>query len=936
MDKVYSPADIEQRLYQRWEAAGYFAPRPAARSYCIVIPPPNVTGTLHMGHAFQDTIMDALTRQHRMRGEQTLWQVGMDHAGIATQMVVERQLNAEGTRRTELSREAFVERVWAWKRQSGSTMAQQLRRLGASVDWTRERFTMDPELSRAVVEAFVRLHEQGLIYRGQRLVNWDPVLRTALSDLEVLSEEEAGLLWHLRYRLAEGDGYVVVATTRPETLLGDAAVAVHPDDERYRALIGRKVLLPLSGREIPIIADSYVDPAFGTGCLKITPAHDFNDYAIGMCHGLPLINIFTPDARLNDNAPPHLRGLDRFEARERIVAELETAGLVERIEPHQLMIPRGDRTGAVIEPYLTDQWYVRIAPLAAPAIAAVESGGVRFVPENWDKTFYQWMHNIQDWCISRQLWWGHRIPAWYDEHGEIYVARSPAEAHAQARARHGREVPLRQDEDVLDTWFSSALWPFSTLGWPEQARELEQFYPTSVLVTGFDIIFFWVARMLMFGLKFMDQVPFHVVYLHGLILDAEGQKMSKSKGNVIDPLDIIDGIDLEALVAKRTTGLMQPHLAAGIDKATRKQYPQGIAAYGTDALRFTFASLATQSRELRFDLGRVAGYRNFCNKLWNAARFVMLALEAPPPPAPDAASRAATACATPLDDVAARWIRSRLGATISAVERAFDDYRFDYAASALYEFTWYEFCDWYLEIVKPVLQHGVDPAAQQSARRTLLEVLEALLRTLHPLMPFITEDIWLRVAPLAGVGGPSIMLAPWPQATQFERDTDAEAELLWIMQVVLGIRQIRGEMDISPGRRLPLLLQHAGAADLQRAQRHHALLARLAGLESLRALAAGEAAPPAAVALVGELSLLVPMAGLIEPAHELRRLERRLQKIEQELARSRRKLGNDEFVRNAPADVVTQERARLGESELARAALMRQIEQVRVLAQERV
>ena len=933
MEKVYSPADIEQRLYQRWEAAGYFAPRPGQRSYCIVIPPPNVTGTLHMGHAFQDTIMDALIRQHRMRGEQTLWQTGMDHAGIATQMVVERQLNAEGKRRTELSREAFVERVWAWKQQSGGIIAHQLRRLGASVDWTRERFTMDPDLSRAVMEAFVRLHQEGLIYRGQRLVNWDPVLRTALSDLEVQSEEEDGLLWHLRYRLADGSGDVVVATTRPETMLGDAAVAVHPQDERYRALIGRRLLLPLTGREIPIIADSYVDPAFGTGCLKITPAHDFNDYAIGVRHALPLINVFTPEARLNDNAPPHLRGLDRFEARERIVAELETGGQIERIEPHKLMIPRGDRTGAVIEPYLTDQWYVRVAPLAAPAIAAVESGRVRFVPENWDKTYYQWMRNIQDWCISRQLWWGHRIPAWYDEDGQIYVARSQADAQAQARARHGREVPLRQDEDVLDTWFSSALWPFSTQGWPERSPDLDRYYPTSVLVTGFDIIFFWVARMLMFGLKFMGEVPFRAVYLHGLIRDAEGQKMSKSKGNVIDPLDVIDGIDLTALVAKRTSGLMQPHLAAGIEKATRRQYPQGIAAYGTDALRLTFASLATQSRDLRFDLGRVAGYRNFCNKLWNAARFVMLALEQAPPPAA-AASSAATASrasTAPAD----RWIRSRLGATIGAVEQAFDDFRFDFAASALYEFTWYEFCDWYLEIVKPVLQNRSDPAAQHAARRTLLEVLEALLRALHPLMPFITEDIWLRVAPLAGVAGPSIMLAPWPQATQFVHDAGAEAELRWVMQVVLGIRQIRGEMDISPARRLPLLLQHATAGDLQLALRHQALLSRLAGLDSLRPLASGETAPPAAAALVGELSLLVPMAGLIEPASELQRLDKRLQKIEQELKKSRGKLANDSFVRNAPADVVEQERSRLVEFERTRAGLTRQIEQVRALAQER-
>ncbi len=928
MEKVYSPAEIERRLYQRWEAAGYFAPRPAQRGYCIVIPPPNVTGTLHMGHAFQDTIMDALIRQHRMRGDATLWQAGTDHAGIATQMVVERQLNAEGLQRTDLSREDFIARVWAWKEQSSGTIARQMRRLGASVDWSRERFTMDHGLSRAVIEAFVRLHEEGLIYRGKRLVNWDPVLRTALSDLEVLSEQEDGQLWYLRYPLLGGAGHVVVATTRPETLLGDAAVAVNPDDERYRHLIGRRLQLPLAEREIPIIADAYVDPAFGTGCVKITPAHDFNDYAVGLRHHLPLINVFTPDARLNDNAPAALRGLDRFEARQRIVAELQAAGLLERIEPHKLMTPRGDRSGAVIEPYLTDQWYVRSAPLAEPAIAAVESGRVRFWPANWDKTYYQWMHNIQDWCISRQLWWGHRIPAWYDEQGEIYVARDAAAAALMARARHGREVPLRQDEDVLDTWFSSALWPFSTLGWPERTDSLQCFYPTNVLVTGFDIIFFWVARMLMFGLKFMGEVPFAEIYVHGLVLDAEGQKMSKSKGNVIDPLDVIDGIGLEALIAKRTSGLMQPHLAAGIEKATRKQYPRGIDAHGTDALRFTFAALATQSREIRFDLGRVAGYRNFCNKLWNAARFVLQSTEGA------AAGGSAPACDPAQLSAPDRWIRSRLGATIATVDAALRDYRFDFAANALYEFTWYEFCDWYLEIVKPGLQRAHDPAAQRAARATLLAVLETLLRALHPLMPFITEEIWQRVAPLAGAAGDSIMLAPWPRAADFPPDTEAEEELRWVMQVVLGIRQIRGEMDISPARRLPLLLQHAGAQDLQRLQRHQALLRHLAGLEDARALERTEPAPIAAAAMVGELTLLVPMAGLIEPAGELLRLDRRLQKIEQELQKARGKLANDDFVRHAPSAVVEQERQRLGEFERTRAGLMRHRDQVRALAQK--
>jgi valyl-tRNA synthetase len=927
MDKVYSPAEIEQRLYSRWEAAGYFAPHGTAAGFCIVIPPPNVTGTLHMGHAFQDTIMDALTRHQRMRGAATLWQPGTDHAGIATQMVVERLLNAEGLRRTDLSREAFISRVWAWKEQSGGTISRQMRRLGASVDWSRERFTLDPGLSEAVVEAFVRLHEEGLIYRGERLVNWDPVLRTALSDLEVLSEEEAGQLWYLRYPLSDGSGHVVVATTRPETMLGDVAVAVNPDDERYRALIGRSVQLPLAGRTIPIIADSYVDPAFGTGCLKITPAHDFNDYAIGQRHSLPLINIFTPDAHLNERAPEQLRGLERFEARRRIVEELTRDGLVERVEPHKLMTPRGDRTGAVIEPYLTLQWYVSVAPLAAEAIAVVETGRVRFIPDNWDKTYYQWMRNIQDWCISRQLWWGHRIPAWYDADGNVFVARDQAAAQAAARDRHGEDVALRQDEDVLDTWFSSALWPFSTLGWPAPAQELQRFYPTNVLVTGFDIIFFWVARMIMLGLRFMGDVPFREVYVHGLVRDAEGQKMSKSKGNVIDPLDIIDGIDLQALLAKRTTGLMQPRLAAGIDKATRKQYPEGIPAYGTDALRFTFASLATQSRDIRFDLGRVAGYRNFCNKLWNAARFVLRSCD----PAEGAAPISAPAPAAGDLSASDRWIRSRLGAAIRAVDSAFAEYRFDFAATALYEFTWHEFCDWYLEMVKPVLQ-SQDLTAANTARHTLLHVLESLLRLLHPLMPFITEEIWLRVAPLAGLAGESIVVAAWPRPGQFAADPAAEQELGWIMQAVLGIRQIRGEMDIAPSRRVPLLLQHATAHDLELIARHQALLAHLAGLAEVRALGAAERAPPAAAALVGELTLLMPMAGLIEPASELQRLEKRVQKIEQELARARGKLANDHFVQNAPPDVVAQERQRLTDFERTRHGLARHIEQVRALA----
>ena len=927
MDKTYSPADIEQRWYARWEASGAFAPRTdeKAPAYCIMIPPPNVTGTLHMGHAFQDTIMDALTRYHRMRGEAALWQPGTDHAGIATQMLVERQLNAEGRQRTDLSREQFVERVWQWKRQSGGTIAQQLRRLGASVDWSRDRFTMDPGLSAAVTEVFVRLHEQQLIYRGQRLVNWDPVLHTALSDLEVLSEEESGSLWYLRYPLSDGTGNVVVATTRPETMFGDAAVAVHPEDERYRPLVGRTVRLPLAGRDIPIIADEYVDPSFGTGCVKITPAHDFNDYAVGLRHSLPLINVLTPSAHLNDIAPSDLRGLDRFSARARIVEQLTAAGLIERIDAHKIMVPRGDRSGAVVEPYLTDQWYVRVAPLAAPAIAAVESGQIRFVPANWDKTYFQWMHNIQDWCISRQLWWGHRIPAWYDEAGNIYVARDEAGAVAKARAHHGREVALRQDEDVLDTWFSSALWPFSTLGWPEPSAALARFYPSNVLVTGFDIIFFWVARMIMMGLKFMGDVPFREVYVHGLIRDAEGQKMSKSKGNVIDPLDIVDGIGLEPLVAKRTGGVLQPHLAAGIEAATRRQYPEGIAAYGTDALRFTFASLATHSRDIRFDMQRVAGYRNFCNKLWNAARFLMLTIEQSATISHDGAVEYSAAD---------RWIRSRLGAAIRNVDGAFADYRFDFAAAALYDFTWHEYCDWYLEFVKPVMQ-GTDVAValQRGARSTLLAVLEALLRALHPLMPFITEEIWQRVAPLVpgAFTTASIMLAPWPLATAFAADATAEHEIGWLMRVVLGVRQIRGEMDISPARKLPLLLQHAGPGDIELAQRHQALLMRLAGVNAPQLVPPGAPPPPAAAAIVGELTLLVPMAGLIDPAAEHARLTKKMEKTRQEIARAKAKLGNDSFVRGAPAAVVAQERERLAAFEQALAGLERQLEQVRAL-----
>ncbi len=933
MDKAYTPGDIERRIYERWESSGSFAPAGDGEPYCIMLPPPNVTGTLHMGHAFQHTLMDTLTRWHRMRGFSALWQPGTDHAGIATQMVVERQLGAEGTHRLDLGREKFVERVWKWKEQSGGTITRQMRRLGTSVDWSRDKFTMDPDLSRAVTEVFVRLHEEGLIYRGKRLVNWDPVLLTAVSDLEVLSEEENGSLWHIRYPIAGGGGHVVVATTRPETLLGDTAVAVNPDDERYKSLIGKQLDLPLTGRTIPVIADSYVDAAFGSGCVKITPAHDFNDYEVGQRHGLAQINIFTPDARLNENAPERFRGLDRFEARKRVVAELEAAGLIEKIEPHKLKVPRGDRTNAVIEPYLTDQWYVKIAPLAEPALKAVEDGRIRFVPENWSKTYYEWMRNIKDWCVSRQLWWGHRIPAWYDDAGKVYVGRDEAEV----RRRHSiaPSVALTRDPDVLDTWFSSALWPFSTLGWPDTTPELKKFYPTSVLVTGFDIIFFWVARMIMMGLKFMGDVPFRDVYITGLIRDEHGDKMSKSKGNVIDPLDIVDGIRLDDLVAKRTTGLMQPHLAPGIEKNTRKQFPEGIAAFGTDALRFTFASLAGPSRDIRFDLGRVGGYRNFCNKLWNGARFVLMTVEGQG----DLVGEAEPS-------IADRWIVSRFAATLAKVDESLREYRFDFAATALYEFTWYEFCDWYLELTKPVLQSETATDAQKrGTRRTLITVLEALLRALHPMMPFITEEIWQRVNPIVaplraaanfrGTEKPvdTIMLMYYPAATDFASDSAAETEVEWMKQFILAVRQIRGEMDIAPSRKIPLLIANAGARESDLVERHFAYLSRLAGLESVRQLTPGETQPESAAAILGDLTLLVPMAGLIDPKAEIERLSKLMAKHDSDINKLNAKLGNENFVKNAPPEVVAADRARAAELIARNASLAQQLARVRRLGQ---
>ncbi len=917
MDKIYNPHGIEQRWYELWEKNNYFAPSGQGAPYCIMIPPPNVTGTLHMGHAFQDTLMDALTRYHRMRGDNTLWQMGTDHAGIATQMVVERQLAAQGKTRHDLGREKFTDEVWKWKAESGGHITRQLRRMGASVDWSRERFTLDEGLSNAVTEVFVKLHEEGLIYRGKRLVNWDPELHTAVSDLEVVAQEEDGFLWHIRYPLADGSGHLTVATTRPETMLGDAAVAVHPDDERYKKHIGENVKLPLTGREIPIIADDYVDPAFGSGCVKITPAHDFNDYEVGLRHQLPLINIFTREARILLPESKY-NFLDRYEARKQIVADLEALSLIAEIKPHKLMVPRGDRSHAAIEPYLTDQWYVKVAPLAAEAIKAVEDGRVKFAPENWSKTYFEWMRNIQDWCISRQIWWGHRIPAWYDDDGKIYVARTLQEAQQQAKGKS-----LKQDEDVLDTWFSSALWPFSTLGWPEKTPELKTFYPTSVLVTGFDIIFFWVARMIMMGLKFTGEVPFREVYIHGLVRDSEGQKMSKSKGNVLDPIDLIDGIELEALVAKRTTGLMQPEMAQKIERATRKQFPAGIPAYGTDALRFTFASLATQGRDIRFDTGRIEGYRNFCTKLWNAARYVLMHTE------DKDCGQTGSEVKLTLPD---RWIISRLQSTEQTVIDSIQAYRFDLAAQAIYEFAWNDYCDWYLELSKPVLMSAESDAdTLRGTRRTLVRVLETLLRLAHPLMPFITEEIWQRVASLAGKQGATIMQQPYPAPQADKIDAAALNEMQWVQSFILAVRSVRSGMNIAPGKPLPLLLQGGLDADRSYLTRNRVYLTTLARLASVEWLANDLPAPEAATALLGEMKLLIPMAGLIDKQAELARLEKEIGKLRKELTTLSDRLGNPDYVQRAPAQVVSAGRQRVDEIHSSLAKLEEQNMQVRNL-----
>ncbi len=915
MEKTYDPHAIEQHWYKTWEENGYFAPSGKGTPYCIMIPPPNVTGSLHMGHAFQDTIMDGLVRYHRMRGFNTLWQPGTDHAGIATQMVVERILEREGKTRHDLGRESFIERIWDWKEHSGGTITRQLRRLGASVDWSRERFTMDEGLSRAVREVFVQLYDEGLIYRGKRLVNWDPVLHTAVSDLEVVAEEEKGHLWHIRYPLADGGRYLVVATTRPETMLGDTAVAVHPDDERYRDLIGKTIQLPLANREIPVIADPYVDPEFGTGCVKITPAHDFNDYEVGKRHNLPQINIFTPDARLNDNAPPAYRGLDRFEARNKVLADLEKLDLLEKVEEHVLKVPRGDRSGAVIEPYLTDQWFVKAKPLAETALQVVRQGKIRFIPENWSKTYYQWLEDIQDWCISRQIWWGHRIPAWYDENGNIYVGHSETEVRQKYQLG---DRPLTQDEDVLDTWFSSALWPFSTPGWPDHTPELQTFYPTSVLVTGFDIIFFWVARMVMMGMKFMEDVPFRDVYIHGLVRDAHGQKMSKSKGNVLDPLDLIDGISLEDLIKKRTSGLMQPQMARKIEELTRKEFPKGIPSYGADALRFTFASLATTGRDIRFDLGRIEGYRNFCNKLWNASRYVFMNTEGH-----DLGHSGGETEFSPID----RWIQSRFHKAAQTVQNSIEAYRFDLAAAAIYEFLWDEYCDWYLELSKISLQTGT-PAQQRATRQTLIGVLEAFLRLAHPIIPFITEEIWQKASEIAGIKGETIMRQSYPQKEDSAIDEPAEQEIAWLQSFILGVRRIRGEMNLPPGKHLPVLVQGGSAKDIERVSRWRSWLERFGRIESIQWLQINETPPESAIALVDDLKVLIPLAGLIDKEAELKRLTKEIERIRKELPRIENKLNNPKFMERAPAQVVAKEKQKLNELQEALSRLEDQFSRI--------
>ncbi|MCO8041542.1 valine--tRNA ligase [Acinetobacter bohemicus] len=954
---TYDPTEIEKKWYQTWEERGYFKPSEKGESFCIMIPPPNVTGSLHMGHGFNNAIMDALTRYNRMSGKNTLWQPGTDHAGIATQMVVERQLGAEGISRHDLGREKFIEKVWEWKEQSGGNITHQIRRLGSSVDWSRERFTMDDGLSNAVKEVFVKLHEDGLIYRGKRLVNWDPKLQTALSDLEVESDkEEAGSLWHFKYffedkslRTHDGKDHIVVATTRPETLLGDTAVAVALDDERYAHLVGQNIILPITGRAVPIVKDEYVDKEFGTGCVKITPAHDFNDYEVGKRCELPIINIFNKNAEVLSDfeyiakageqisktipAPADYIGLERFEARKKLVAQAEAEGWLDQIQPYTLKPPRGDRSGVIVEPLLTDQWYVKIAPLAKPAIEAVQDGRIKFVPEQYSNMYMAWMNNIQDWCISRQLWWGHRIPAWYDADGNVFVGRD--EAEVRAKNNIPADVQLSQDEDVLDTWFSSALWTFSTLGWTGDAKKdaenyfLNTFHPTDVLVTGFDIIFFWVARMIMMTMHFMKnedgtpQVPFKTVYVHGLVRDGEGQKMSKSKGNVLDPLDLIDGVDLETLVQKRTTGLMNPKQAAKIEKSTRKEFPEGIQSYGTDAVRFTFCALANTGRDIKFDMKRVEGYRNFANKIWNATRFVMMNVEG---------QTIGSEARQDLWELPEQWIVSRLQKAEQAVQTAFATYRLDLAAQAIYEFIWNEYCDWYVELTKPVLNdETVSEERKAEVRRVLLAVMETSLRLAHPLMPYLTEEIWQTLAPKLNISGETIMLAQYPVAEQALINDQAEADMQWLQGLIGAVRNIRGEMGLGNARLLPVLLQNTTDAEKAQIARIEPLFKALAKVESITFLADAEQPPLSSSSVVGHVSVFVPMKGLIDPKAELGRLQKDFDKVQKQHDQIATKLANEGFVAKAPAAVVEGEKVKLAEFADQLAKIKANMEQIAAL-----
>ncbi len=951
METTYQPHEIEKSWYQTWEENNYFAPSGEGDSYCIMIPPPNVTGSLHMGHAFQHTIMDALTRYKRMQGKNTLWQVGTDHAGIATQMVVERKLAAEEEKsRHDLGRDAFIEKIWEWKEESGGTITRQMRRLGNSVDWPTERFTMDSGFYNAVQEVFIRLHDEGLIYRGKRLVNWDPKLHTAISDLEVENKETKGKMWYLRYPLADGvqtaagDDFIVVGTTRPETMLGDTGVAVNPEDERYKDLIGKEIELPLVGRRIPIVGDEHADMEKGTGCVKITPAHDFNDNEVGKRCGLPMINVLTYNADIRDQAeafntdgtpnseidttlPEKYRGMERFAARREIVADFEAADLLVKIEENDMTVPYGDRGGVVIEPMLTDQWFCDAKTLAKPAVEAVENGDIKFVPQQYENMYNAWMRDIQDWCISRQLWWGHRIPAFYDNEGNVYVAHDKD----AAREKYGLdlETELRQDDDVLDTWFSSALWTFGTLGWPEATERLKTFHPTDVLVTGFDIIFFWVARMIMMTMHFMKdedgkpQVPFKTVYVTGLIRDESGDKMSKSKGNVLDPLDMIDGIDLPALLDKRCGNMMQPQLAAKIGKRTEKQFPEGIAAHGTDALRFTLAALASTGRDINWDMKRLEGYRNFCNKIWNAARYVQMNTEGED-------------CGQNGGDVelslADRWIASRLQSVETTVNKHFEEYRFDLASQTLYDFVWNDYCAWYLELSKPVLwDDNASAEAKRGTRRTLVRVLEAIMRLLHPIMPYITEEIWQSIKELAGVEGDTIMLQAYPEADASKHDADAEAEVEWLQAIITGIRNIRGEMGISPAKDLDVLFKNGSEDDKARLERNEVFLSKLASLGSITWLNDGDEAPMSATQLAGEMEVLVPMAGLIDKDAELARLQKSLDKLKKEIGRFEGKLSNERFVANAPEDVIAKEREKLADAQSSYDKLAEQYAKIEAL-----